>query len=86
MRFTAVVRLATVQIRPVPSTLVHPCQPPKVPAGAAVNITVDPLVKLATQVLEALVQLMPTGELVTKPEPSPAKVREMLGPPVRRCP
>ena len=84
MRFTVVARFVTVQIRPVPSTLVHPCQPPNVPAGAAVNITVDPLGKLATQLLEALVQLMPAGELVTEPEPSPAKVREMLGlpPPV----
>jgi hypothetical protein len=29
---------------------------------------------------------MPTGELVTEPEPSPAKVREMLGPPVPPVP
>ena len=59
----------TVQV-PVPEQP-PPVQPLKVEpaAGAAVRVTVVPLVKLAEQVAP---QLMPTGELVTVPLPVPA--------------
>ena len=76
-----VVRLLIVQIRPVPSTLGHPCHPPNVPAGTAVNIIAEPLAKpLLTQGLEALVQSRPGGELVTDPEPPPTTFRVTVGP------
>ena len=55
----------------------QPDQPPNVdPLGVAVNVTV-PLVKCA---LHVVAQLRPEGELVTVPEPAPAKFTVRVGP------
>ena len=78
---TAVVRLETVQIRPVPSTLLHPVHPPNVPLGTAVICTVEPLAKpLLVQVPAELAQLNPEGELEIVPVPVPKKFTVMLAP------
>src|SRR5439155_25510776 len=66
-----VVAAETVTVQgPVPAQP-PPVQPVKVEpaAGAAVRVTVVPLVKLAAQVAP---QLIPTGALVTVPLPAPA--------------
>ena len=66
----------TVQIDP--ETESQPVQPPKVeaPVGAAVNMTVFPLVKLP---LHDAVQLMPAGELLTVPFPEPRNITVKVG-------
>jgi hypothetical protein len=69
-----------VQISPVPSTELHPVHPPNVPFGAAVNVIIEPLTKLVLQLPAVLAQLNPVGELVTVPEPVPAKFRVSVGP------
>jgi hypothetical protein len=70
--------IATVHVDVVPVQL--PVQPPKMepPDGAAVNVTVVPLVYEAEHVVP---QLMPAGELVTVPPPLPdlVTVRAKVG-------
>jgi hypothetical protein len=75
----------TVTVRSLVRFTVHACpdvesqpdQPPNVdPLGVAVNVTV-PLVKCA---LHVVAQLRPEGELVTVPEPAPAKFTVRVGP------
>jgi hypothetical protein len=63
---------------------VHPpLHPPneEVPTGVAVRVTGVPLAKLALHVPWVLAQLMPRGELVTVPEPLPAKLTVRIGDP-----
>lgn len=63
---------------------VHPPdQPPndEDPTGVAVRVTGVPLEKLALQLAAVLAQLIPEGELVTVPEPLPAKTTVRIGPP-----
>ena len=63
---------------------VHPPdQPPNEddPTGVAVRVTEVPLEKLALQFTAVLGQLIPEGELVTVPEPLPAKTTVKIGPP-----
>jgi hypothetical protein len=65
-------------VNPGPEVESQPAdQPPNVPLGAAVNITMVPLGKL---VLQLVAQLRPAGELVTVPVPVPAKVTVRIGP------
>ncbi len=71
------VRLFTVQTSPDPDTESQPVQPPNVPLGVAVNVTVVPFVKLPLQVVA---QLRPKGELVMIPEPVPTKSTVRVGP------
>ena len=70
----AAVPIVMVQV-PVPGQLMPvPLQPAKVEAcedGVAVSTSEDPLLKLAVQIAP---QLMPAGELVTDPDPVPARV------------
>ncbi len=75
----------TVQVVPdkvsqLPAT--HPAKV-EVPVGVAVNMTGVPLTKLALHGV-GLAQLRPCGELVTFPEPGPAKFTVSIGPVVLR--
>jgi hypothetical protein len=47
----------------------------------AIRVTVVPLAKLALHVPWLLAQIIPTGELVTVPEPWPAKLTVRIGDP-----
>jgi hypothetical protein len=77
----AAVKLLMVHTSPLPSTLSHPLHPPNAPLGTAVNVTVVALAKEElVQLTDELAQLSPAGELVTVPEPVPAKLIVRLGP------
>lgn len=78
-------KVAVTAVAEVPMLTVHvpvpeqppPLHPPNTEAeedGVAVNTTAEPLSKLAEQVAP---QLIPTGELVTEPDPAPASVTVM---------
>ena len=72
----SLVKLFTVPIRPDNES--RPNQPENVePLGVAVKVIVAPLAKLALQFVE---QARPGGELVTVPEPPPAKSAVRVGP------
>ena len=60
-----------------------PLHPPngELPTGVAVRVTGVPLAKLALHVPWVLAQLIPRGELVTVPEPLPAKLTVRIGDP-----
>jgi len=70
------VKLLTVHIRPDNASQAN--QPENMePLGVAVKVMVVPLAKLALQLVE---QPRPAGELVTVPEPPPAKSTVRVGP------
>jgi hypothetical protein len=76
---TLLVRFSMVQV--VPALMSHPVQPPKVPFGTAVNVTVVPVGKLPVQEEPVLdEQPRPAGELDMVPEPVPAKSTVTVGP------
>jgi len=69
---------------PTEVLFVHPpLHPPteEAPTGVAIRVTVVPLAKLALHVPWLLAQIIPTGELVTVPEPWPAKLTVRIGDP-----
>jgi hypothetical protein len=63
-------------VNPEPEVESQPFQPPKVPLGTAVNVTIVPLANAA---LQLLMQLSPAGELVTVPLPGPGKFTARIG-------
>jgi hypothetical protein len=82
LKVTATLRVLvkfTVQV--CPDTASQPSQLPNVdtPVGAAVNVTAVPLGKLA---LHVVAHPSPAGELLTVPEPAPAKFTVSVGCPV----
>jgi len=76
---------STVQDAPDEELQLPTLHPPKleVPVAVAVNVTRVPLTKLALHGV-GLVQIRPCGELVTSPEPTPAKFTVSIGPVVLR--
>jgi hypothetical protein len=76
---TLFIKLSTVHI--VPLVASHPAHPPNVPVvDVAVNVTVVPVGKLATQAVALEAQPSPEGELEIVPAPVPAKSTVMVGP------
>src|ERR1700736_2690158 len=81
VRTRLLVKLSTVHTSPEPDTVSQPPQPPNVPLGEAVTVTVVPLVKDAVQtVAVGALQIIPVGEKVIVPEPLPGKSTVMEGP------
>jgi hypothetical protein len=79
LKVTVTVRLLfKVTVHTCPVTVSQPDQLPNVDPvlGVAVSVTAVPLVKLP---LHADVQLMPDGELVTVPLPTPKKATVRIG-------
>ncbi len=70
LAFIVTVTAAVVAVQPVPAQAAK-TEPV---AGAAVNVTAVPLLKVPEQLV---VQLMPAGELVMVPPPVPALVRRL---------
>jgi hypothetical protein len=67
-------------VDPEPEVESQPVQPPNVPLGTAVNVTMVPL---ANPALQLLMQISPAGELVTVPLPRPAKFTARIGEPLK---
>jgi hypothetical protein len=67
------------QPSPLPVVESQPPQPPNVPDGLAVSVTLVPLGKVAEHAPTELAQLSPDGLLATVPVPVPWNVSVMLG-------